>query len=245
MLLCDDHAVVREGTRRLLEEEPDIEVVGEASDGLEAIEMVRKLSSCLDVVAMDVSMPRMNGIEATRRIKEMCPSVFVLALTAYDDFAYVTSLLEGGASGYILKSARSPELIAAIRATALGESILDAGVAREVFSRIARRGTEAGARERAAVTEQTASEQARSVAPAGDDGPNRLTGKEMEVLRLAASGRSNKEIATELHLSPRTVQTHLASIFSKMDVASRTEAVIKALKTGLLKQADIGVSQDE
>jgi DNA-binding NarL/FixJ family response regulator len=216
VLLCDDHAVVREGTRRLLEEEPDIEVVGEACDGLEAIEMVRELSP--HVVAMDVSMPRMNGIEATRRIKDIAPSVFVLALTAYDDFAYVTSLLEGGASGYILKSARSPELVAAIRATALGESILDASVAKEVFARIAKRGS-------AAVS-----------------GPGKLTGKEIQVLKLAAGGLSNKEIARELRVSPRTVQTHLASIFSKMSVASRTEAVIKALRTGLLTQADIEVN---
>lgn len=234
MLLCDDHAVVREGTRRLLEEEPDIEVVGEASDGLEAIEMVRKLSP--HVVAMDVSMPRMNGIEATRKIKEMCPSVFVLALTAYDDFAYVTSLLEGGASGYILKTVRSPELIAAIRATALGESILDAGVAREVFGRIARHSREKD------VSAAVPPGPARTPA---DEGPGKLTVKEMEVLRLAASGRSNKEIALELRSSPRTVQTHLASIFSKLDVASRTEAVIKALKTGLLSQSDIGISPDE
>jgi len=235
VLLCDDHAVVREGTRRLLEEEPDMEVVGEASDGLEAIEMVRKLSP--HVVAMDVSMPRMNGIEATRRIKQISPSVFVLALTAYDDFAYVTGLLESGASGYLLKSARSDELVAAIRATALGESILDAKVAKQVFARIAQHG--------ALAVEQTAGPSAGAAlgAAAGRvlQGGEKPTGKEMQVLRLAASGRSNKEIARELYLSPRTVQTHLASIFSKMGVASRTEAVIKALKSGLLTQGDIGV----
>ncbi len=224
MLLCDDHAVVREGTRRLLEEEPDIEVVGEASDGLEAIEMVRKLSP--HVVAMDVSMPRMNGIDATRKIKEIAPSVSVLALTAYDDFAYVTSLLESGASGYLLKSARSEELVAAIRATALGESVLDSRVASEVFARLARRGP------------APAPEAVESVP--GQDGAEKLTAKELQVLRLAASGRSNKEIAQALDLSPRTVQTHLASVFSKMGVASRTEAVIKALRSGLLTQADLG-----
>ena len=136
-VLWHDHAVVREGTRRLLEEEPDIEVVGEASDGLEAIEKAEKLSP--DVVAMDVSMPRMNGIDATKRIKEKNPSVQVLALTAYDDFAYVSRLLECGASGYILKSARAGEIVTAIRATALGDSVLDPGVARAIFSRIARR----------------------------------------------------------------------------------------------------------
>lgn len=225
VLLCDDHAVVREGTRRLLEEESDMEVVGEASDGLEAIEMVRKLSP--HVVAMDVSMPRMNGIDATRRIKESFPAVQVLALTAYDDFAYVTNLLESGASGYLLKSARSEELIAAVRATALGESILDSRVAREVFSRLAKRG---------AVSTPDDPGQARERSlPEAD----RLTAKETLVLKLAASGRSNKEIAQELRLSPRTVQTHLASVFSKMGASSRTEAVIKALRLGVLSEADL------
>jgi len=224
VLLCDDHAVVREGTRRLLEEEPDMEVVGEASDGLEAIEMVPKLSP--HVVAMDVSMPRMNGIDATRRIKQECPEVQVLALTAYDDFAYVTSLLEAGASGYILKSARSEELIAAIRATALGEAILDAKVAREVFSRLAKRGAPAAPAEPPSQPAQADFE--------------KLTAKETQVLRLCAAGLSNKEIASQLDLSPRTVQTHLAAVFSKMGVSSRTEAVIKALRSGILTEADLG-----
>ena len=202
-----------------------MEVVGEAADGLEAVEMVRKLSP--HVVAMDVSMPRMNGIDATRKIKESYPSVQILALTAYDDFAYVTSLLECGASGYLLKSARSEELIAAIRATALGESILDSRVAREVFSRLAKRG--------AAPVPSQADQVREPGLPDGD----KLTAKETLVLKLAASGRSNKEIAQELGLSPRTVQTHLASVFSKMGASSRTEAVIKALRCGVLSEADL------
>lgn len=215
VLLCDDHAIVREGTRRLLEEEPDIEVVGEASDGLQAIEMVKRFSP--HVVTMDVSMPRMNGIEATKKIKEISPETFVLALTAYDDFAYVSRLLENGASGYILKSARSEELIQAIRAAALGESVLDPVVAREIFSRIARR-----------IPENT---------------PEIfLTERECLVLKFAAKGLSNKEIAFELGVSPRTIQSHLASIFSKLGVNSRTQAVIIALKKGLIKQNDIGVT---
>ncbi len=225
VLLCDDHAVVREGTRRLLEEEPDMEVVGEASDGLEAIEMVRKLLP--HVVAMDISMPRMNGIDATRKIKELFPSVQVLALTAYDDFAYVTSLLDSGASGYLLKNARSEEILTAIRATALGDSVLDPKVAKEVFSRLARRaGGEAVG---------------QPPSPSADN----LTAKERSVLRFAASGRSNKEIAQEMGLSPRTVQTHLASVFSKMGVSSRTEAVIKGLRCGILRQADLEEREDD
>ena len=254
VLLCDDHALVREGTRRLLEGEPDIEVVGEASDGLEAIEMAAKLSP--QVVAMDVSMPRMNGIEATKRVKEANPSVCILALTAYDDFQYVTRLLENGASGYILKSARSEELIAAIRATALGESVLDQKIAKEVFSRIARRGPQGSSQEstqssdeaRVPVSQRPLAEPATSGAGATstrDGDPSVLTVKERTVLALAARGLSNKEIAQELRVSPRTVQSHLASVFLKLDVASRTEAVITALKKGIIKEKDLEVTPCE
>lgn len=246
VLLCDDHAVVREGTRRLLEEEPDIEVVGEASDGLEAVDKAEELSP--HVVAMDVSMPRMNGIEATKRIKQRNPLVQVLALTAYDDFAYVSRLLENGASGYLLKSARASEIVAAIRATALGESVLDSGVAREVFSRIARRGqpvtaVEPGAGEAGAENRLDLG-LAREGPSTGTSRPDRdaLTTKETEVLRLLSRGLSNKEIAHELSVSPRTVQSHLASIFSKLGVASRTEAVVSALKAGILSQTDVGAN---
>jgi len=239
-LLCDDHAVVREGTRRLLEEEPDIEVVGEASDGLEAVEMARGLSP--DVVAMDISMPRMNGIEATRQIKSENPSIKVLALTAYDDFAYVAGLLESGASGYILKSARGDQLVTAIRATAGGDSVLDQNVAREVFSRLARRG--------AADEASPASDLQGGKEPAKPPVSQKveweaLTAKETEVLKLAAKGLSNKQIASDMGVSPRTVQTHLASIFSKLGVASRTEAVVTALKLGILCEDDVGGSSSD
>lgn len=242
--------MVREGTRKLLEAEPDMEVVGEASDGLEAVEMVRQLSP--QVVAMDVSMPRMNGVEATKKVKEVCPSTYVLALTAYDDFQYVIRLLENGASGYILKSARSDELIAAIRATALGESILDQKIAREVFSRIARRGPHEGVEmpvERATMTTGSKPPLARSRSDAPSqtksDGPDALTAKEKEVLTLAARGLSNKEIAQAQRVSPRTVQSHLASVFLKLGVASRTEAVVTALKRGILTATDIEVARGE
>lgn len=221
VLLCDDHAMVREGTRRILEGEPDIEVVGEAEDGFQAIRMVQELAP--DVVAMDVSMPRMNGIEATKCIKERNPETFVLALTAYDDFQYVSRLLENGASGYILKSSRSEELIAAIRATALGDSVLDAGVARELFARLARR-----------TPGQTHPE--ASGGPEAQEPVARtpLTGQELRVLQLASRGLANKEIASHLEVSPRTVQSHLSSVFLKLGVSSRTEAVVTALRTGLI-----------
>lgn len=225
VLLCDDHAMVREGTRRILEGEPDIEVVGEAEDGFQAIRMVQELVP--DVVAMDVSMPRMNGIEATKCIKEMRPETFVLALTAYDDFQYVSRLLENGASGYMLKSSRSEELIAAIRATALGDSVLDAGVARELFARLARR-----------TPGQTHPEASRGTSggPEAQEPAARtpLTGQELRVLQLASRGLANKEIASHLEVSPRTVQSHLSSVFLKLGVSSRTEAVVTALRTGLI-----------
>lgn len=259
VLICDDHAVVREGTRRLLEEEPDIEVVGEASDGLEAIEKAGELSP--HVVAMDISMPRMNGIEATRHIKEKNPSIQVLALTAYDDFAYVARLLENGATGYILKSARADELVTAIRATASGDSVLDQGVAREVFSRIARRGNRSRPSVITPPEEECESpdggvrpEDRRhhaagarlSERPAAHPKMDRdaLTAKETEVLRFVSRGLSNKEIASRMRVSPRTVQAHLASVFSKLGVASRTEAVVSALKSGLLSRDDVGGSSD-
>ena len=239
VLLCDDHAVVREGTRRLLEEEPDIEVVGEASDGLEAIEKARELSP--HVVAMDISMPRMNGIEATKQIKSLNPSIQVLALTAYDDFAYVAGLLENGASGYILKSARADQLVTAIRATAGGDSVLDQSVAREVFSRLARR----GATDEAAPASASPGGREPGKPAAGQRVElDALTAKETEVLRLAAKGLSNKQIAADMGVSPRTVQTHLASVFSKLGVASRTEAVVTALKSGILSEDDVGDSSD-
>ena len=224
VLLCDDHVLVREGTRRLLEEEPDIEVVGEASDGIEAMEMVKRLSP--DVVAMDVSMPRMNGIEATRRIKEDSPGISVLVLTAYDDFAYVSRLIESGASGYILKSARSQELIHAIKATAVGECILDPSVFRQVFSRIARR----------SAPEQPSQDLLQ------DPGLHGLTERETEILKLTAKGFSNKEIAFELEVSPRTVQSHLSSVYSKLGVTSRTQAVVAGLQKKIISKSDVEVS---
>lgn len=247
VLLCDDHALVREGTRRLLEGEPDIEVVGEASDGFEAIELVGKLSP--DVIAMDVSMPRMNGIEATRRVKEKFPDIFILALTAYDDFAYVSRLIENGASGYILKSVRSEELVQAIRATALGECILHPDIARKVFARIARRSGHQ-AEDRGATAQ---AEGSQSGARRDDEehcetdvsqlpGRGLLTPRETHILKLAAKGMSNKEIGFELGVSPRTVQSHLSSVFDKLGVSSRTQAVVAALKKGIIKREDVEVN---
>lgn len=208
ILIADDHSVVREGTRRFLEQEEDLEVVGEAADGVEAVRLAGDLLP--DVAIMDIAMPNVDGIEATRQIKERHPSITVLILSAYDDDQFVFSLLEAGAAGYLLKSVRGNELVDAIRAVNAGESVLHPSIARKVLNRFTQ------------TTGETRKEKTREV----------LTEREIEVLQLAAQGSSNQEIADSLYLSLRTVQSHLNHIFNKLQVSSRTEAVVRGLKEG-------------
>lgn len=218
VMLADDHPIVRKGTRELLEPHADLRVVGEANDGREAVELARRLKP--DVILMDVSMPELNGIEATREIKALVPGTAILVLSSYDDDAYVFALLEAGAAGYLLKNAREDELVGAVRAVASGESVLHPAVARKVLSRFS------------------------SGATGGQSGANAareegLSPRELEVLRIAATGSTNKEIARDLEISPRTVQVHLANIFSKLGVGSRTEAVLYAIKRGWIDPANL------
>jgi len=208
VLLAEDHVLVREGTRELVQQEQDMEVVGEAGDGQEAIELADKLHP--DVVIMDISMPKVNGIEATKRIKELYPATAVLILTAYDNEQYIFALLEAGAAGYLLKNVRRSELIDAVRAVNAGESVLHPVVARKVLERFR------GAKGKVGEEEES----------------DILSEREMEVLRLASKGISNKDIARELVVSVRTVQAHLGNIFNKLGVGSRTEAVLYALRRG-------------
>jgi DNA-binding NarL/FixJ family response regulator len=208
ILIADDHAVVREGTRQFLEREDDLEVVGEAADGEEAVRLVGKLSP--DVAIMDISMPNVDGIEATRQIKAKYPKVAILILSAYDDDQFVFSLLEAGAAGYLLKSVRGNELVNAIREVSAGESVLHPTIARKVLNRFTH------------ITDETQKQKSQDV----------LTEREIEVLQYAAQGSSNQEIADSLYLSLRTVQSHLNHIFNKLQVSSRTEAVVHALKEG-------------
>ena len=215
ILLADDHVMVREGTRRILEREPDLVVIAEAGNGREAVEMAERERP--DVAIIDISMPVMNGIEATRGIKRLAPQTAVLVLTAYDDDEYVFAILEAGAAAYLLKNARSSELIDAVRRVRAGESVLDPGVASKVLRRMS-------------MGEQAAEPEPRE---------SPLTEREMDVLRLAGRGLSNREIAQRLHLSPRTVQADMANIFGKLQVSSRTEAVMTGLRRGLLTLADI------
>jgi DNA-binding NarL/FixJ family response regulator len=215
VLLADDHVLLRQGTRELLEREDDLKVIGEAGDGEEAVHLAQDLHP--HVVIMDIAMPKLNGIEATRRIKEKQPDTAVLILSAYDDDQYVFAILEAGAAGYLLKDVPSQELVEAIRAVHAGESILHPTIARKVINRFA---------------------SPRGPGVLGVEA-DQLSEREMEVLKLAAQGMSNMEIANELALSVRTIQGHLSNIFSKMQVGSRTEAVIQALQRGWFTLEDI------
>lgn len=212
ILLVDDHALVREGTRRLLETESDVVVVAEASSGEEALAIARKLLP--DIAVMDIAMPGMGGIEATRALKKDCPETAVLVLSAYDDEPYLLALLDVGAAGFLLKNIHGEELIKAIRAVARGESVLHPSIAEKMMRRL-------------------------SAHPDIVPHPiNLLSEREFAVLRLAARGLLNKEIAARMGLSIRTVHSHLANIFMKMHVGSRTEAVLLALRQGMISLQD-------
>lgn len=214
VILADDHAVVRKGIREFLEEDGEIQVVAEAVDGAQAVALTAQHRP--QVAVLDIQMPRMNGIEATRRIKAGHPQVRVLILTAYDDDPYIFASLQAGASGYVMKTADSSELVRAVKAVARGESALDPVVARKVVERVA-----GGARQ-----------------VAGEAAVEPLTEREIEVLRLAARGDTNRAIGRALGISDRTVQGHLANIFAKLRVNTRTEAVLKAVRLGWLSLED-------
>lgn len=216
VIIADDHAVVREGTRHILDQEPEIEVVGEAANGVEAVALVEDLKP--DVAIIDISMPTMGGIEATERIKASCPGTAVLILTSYDDDRYVFALLAAGAAGYLLKDVPSHEVVRAIRSVYVGEPVLHPAIARKVLARFAA--------------------EARQQNHAREDA-ELLTDRERDVLRLAACGMSNAAIADRLSISLRTAQAHLTQIFNKLGVGSRTEAVITGLRRGILLLEDL------
>jgi DNA-binding NarL/FixJ family response regulator len=205
VVLADDHVMVRQGIRQFLEEEGDITVVAEAADGQEALKLVAEHRP--DVVVLDVQMPEMTGVEATRQLRARFSGVRILILTAYDDDPYVFALLRAGADGYILKSAPAEELVRAVRCVAAGQSALSPEIARKVVQQVS-----------------------APTATSGQAEP--LTDREIEVLRLTARGMTNKEIGRQLGISARTVQGHLANIYGKLGVYSRTEAVTEALRRG-------------
>ncbi len=215
ILLVEDHLITRQGVLRLLEAEKGLKVIGEAGDGEEAVKKAIELKP--DVVIMDIAMPKLNGIEATERIKTEYPRTAVLILTAYDNDEFIFALLKAGAAGYLLKSVSGDELIHAIRAVCKGEPVLDPVVARKVVNYFKLPGEERG--------------MGRSSL--------QFSTREIDIIRLAAKGMSNKNIAGELNLSTRTVEGHFRTIFNKLGVGSRTEAVLYGLRKGWFKMEDL------
>lgn len=211
VLICDDQWIVCEGLETILEADPDIEVVGIAHDGAEALDKIADTHP--DVVLMDLKMPIMNGVQATRRIVEQHPSTKVLVLTTYDSDEWVFDAVRNGAVGYLLKGAPRANLIAAVKGTARGESHVDPNVAGKLLSHIAQQG-----------------------APATDSTVlDILSERELEILRLVANGLSNAEIAGRLFLSQGTVRNYVSAILNKLDVADRTQAAVLALRHGLVQ----------
>jgi len=215
ILLADDHPMLRQGIRHLLEREGDFQVVGEAGDGEEAIRVADELVP--DVVLMDVGMPKVSGLEATKQIKARHPGTAVLVLTIHDEDEYILELFQAGAAGYILKSAYGEELVQAIRAVRAGDLVFHPAVAERLLKRCT----------------------SLRFRPVRVEGIEQLTTREFEVLRSVAMGMSNKDIASTLGIGVRTVKGHLISIFTKMGVGSRTEAVLRALKKGLISLEDV------
>jgi len=216
VLIADDHAVVRSGLRSILEHEDDIDVIGEAADGHQALESAQELLP--DVILMDINMGDWDGVTATRRVRNSVPSSRVIVLTNYDEDNLVFSSIRAGASGYLLKEVSGQQLTNAIRTVADGFSLIYPSVARRVLDEFGR--LRVGS------------------APADDDqGYSDLTPREREVLKLIASGRANKEIGNELGISERTVKTHISNIFSKLQLTDRTQAALYVHNRGLLEKA--------
>jgi NarL family two-component system response regulator LiaR len=214
ILLADDHVVVRQGIREVIQHETDMEIVGEAGDGEEAMKQCIKLHP--DVVVMDIVMPNVDGIEATKQIKAKCPDTAVLILTAYDDDQYIFASLEAHVAGYLLKTVSGQELISTIRAIRSGESVLKPSIARKVIERY-----NAAMRPRSRGLGDT------------------LTKKEMDVLRLVAKGITNNQIAEELDLKVQTVRSRIKKIFKKLNVATRTEAAMYAMQKGWISLHEV------
>jgi DNA-binding NarL/FixJ family response regulator len=208
ILIVDDHPVVREGIGSMLKREPDFKIVGEASNGVEAVEKARELSP--DVMLMDLRMPEMDGVEAITRIRHEMPEIKFIILTTYSDDEYIFKGIAAGARAYLLKDAPRDELFKAIRAVSRGESLIQPVVASRVLDKLA--------------------ELSRK-----NPSSETLSDREIEVLRLMAKGVSNSNIADELSITQSTVKTHITSIFQKLNVTTRTEAVTNALRKGIIE----------
>ena len=206
LLIADDHPTFREGLSRLLEDEEDLECVAKSADGMEAVKLAEKLRP--DVAIIDVSMPNLNGIEAAKQIRAACPATAILMVSAFDYQSYILASLQAGATGYMSKDTPLADLVRAIRLVHKGESVLGLKATDKIVRHLAG----------ASGNNKTKLEQ--------------LNPREVEILKLTAKGMSNKEIAGELIISERTVQTHLVNIFRKLGVSSRTQAVLSGLREG-------------
>jgi two-component system, NarL family, response regulator LiaR len=219
LMVVDDHPTFRDGLSRLLQEEEDLDVVSTPGSGEQAVELAQTLKP--SVIIMDISMPGINGIEATKQIKTRCPEVSILMVSAYSYQSYILAALRAGAAGYLLKNAPLQELIKAVRLIHSGEGVFDMKITGNLLRNLA-----------------------------SDKGDRRkdleeLHPRELEILTIAARGGSNKEIASRLEISERTVQTHLVNIFRKLRVSSRTEAVLKGLRAGWFTLDDLPNYQED
>lgn len=215
ILIADDHPIVRQALRNILEREEDIEVIAEASDGKEAITLAEELNP--DVTILDIKMPLVDGLEATRQIKTKCPKVAILILTFYDDNQHILAILEAGASGYLTKNVWGEEVVTAVRGVATGETILSSSILHRVIEYALR----------------------HKITPLKAISENTLSSREVDVLKLTGKGKSNKEIAAMLNVSISTVKGYFMDIFEKLHVLTRTEAVIAALKNDIISLEDI------
>ncbi|MDQ7792793.1 MAG: response regulator transcription factor [bacterium] len=208
VLIVDDHPVVREGLELMLGRRPNLAVVGQAADGWEALEQARRLKP--DVILMDLRLPRMDGVEATRRVREECPQARVLVLTTYDQDELVLAGLRAGAAGYLLKDSPREDIFRAIEGVHRGETVLHPSVAAQVVEHA-------------------------TAGPAAAAAPSPLSQREREALHCLSDGLSNREIAARLGIAESTVKTHLANLFAKLGVSDRTEAVTTAIRQGWLR----------
>ena len=216
IIVADDHPLVREALRNALDKQPDFKVVAEASDGTMAVKLANELNP--NVIIMDITMPQLDGLEATRQIKARNPDIGILVLTVHDDEEFMFNILQAGADGYLIKSVLGSEVVSAVRTLAAGEMALSPSNLRRVI---------------------TYSKQRIQSKPSDSGTDYKLTIRELEILRLVAKGDTNKGIAIKLDLSVRTVKGHLLTLFAKLDARSRTEAIVIGLRSGILTMDDI------
>lgn len=215
IMLADDHPFIRQALKILLQSEPDMKIIAEASNGLEAVELATKFHP--DVVIMDIGMPVMNGLEATRQIKEKCPDVSILVLTVFTDNQHVLGILNAGAAGYLTKEVFGDEVIRAIRAIVAGEAVLTPSILHQIIE---------------SMPQQPPRQQVSAFG-------NSFSTRELVILKLIARGMCNKDIASELNINVRTIKGNLTTMFNKLGVSSRTELVVTGLKLGLLAISDL------